>query len=271
MDALEDLTGRTAVVTGAGSGIGRALARLLAARGATVHLAGHDPDRLAVVADELGERAVVHDVDVADPAAVEALGVAVTGPVHLLFSNAGIGHAGAVVDTPLEDWRRLVEVNLMGVVHGLRTFLPRMLAQGEPGHVVHTASVAGLVPNPYMVPYSTTKAAVVGLTKGLAVELRGTSVSVHALCPGVIDTDIVARSTMRGAFAARQAKAVRLYATRGTSPDVVARQALEGVARGKVVIASPRYQVTPLWLLDRVAPAAARRVSALTVRAVGRP
>ncbi|HEY5357575.1 MAG TPA: SDR family NAD(P)-dependent oxidoreductase [Streptosporangiaceae bacterium] len=155
------LSGKTAVVTGAGSGIGRSLATLLAQRGAVVH-----------AADVNGDSAVAR---LADRAFQD-------GPVHLLFNNAGIGHAGSVADTPLGDWRRLIDVNLMGVVHGLHAFLPRLLAQDGPAHIVDTASMAGLVPAAGLSAYSATKAAVVALSDALDVELAGTRVRVSALC-----------------------------------------------------------------------------------------
>ena len=272
---VQDLTGRTAVVTGGGSGIGRSLALLVGARGATVHVADRDAAGAEAVAAQVraaGGTAHAHTVDVTDAAAVARLAddVFAVGPVDLLFNNAGIGHAGAVVDTTLEDWRRLFDVNVLGVVHGLHAFLPRLVAQGTPVHVVNTASMAGLVPNPGMAAYSATKAAVVALTDALDIELRDTAVSATALCPGVIDTAIVRTSTMRGAYADAQGRAVALYARRGTSPDVVARQALEGMTRPGTVIASPRYQVVPHWVLKRVAPRAARTLSIVGMKVLTR-
>ena len=253
----DDLTGRTAVVTGGGSGIGRALCLLLAQRGARVHVVDRDGARAEAVAAELGFRGTAHEVDVTDAAAVSALADAVfaDGPVDLLFNNAGVGHAGPVVETPLEDWERVVAVNLMGVVHGVHVFLPRLLQQGRPAAVVNTASMAGLLPNPGMVPYSTTKAAVLGLSDALDQEVREHGVRVHALCPGVIATDIIRTAVMRGDMADKQAGVQQLYATRGTSPDVVARDALSAVARGQVVVPTPRYQVVPPWLVKRLSPA----------------
>jgi len=243
------LSGKTAVVTGAGSGIGRSLATLLAQRGAVVH-----------AADVNGDSAVAR---LADRAFQD-------GPVHLLFNNAGIGHAGSVADTPLGDWRRLIDVNLMGVVHGLHAFLPRLLAQDGPAHIVNTASMAGLVPAAGLSAYSATKAAVVALSDALDVELAGTRVRVSALCPGVINTAIVATSTMRGEWAGRQARTVDLYARRGTSPDVVARQALAAVRRGRRIVPVPRYQVVPHWLLKRVVPPAGRALSLASYRYLSR-
>ena len=218
------LAGKTAVVTGAGSGIGRSLAILLAERGALVHAADIDEASVQAVAGEIraaGGGAQAHAVDVADPDAVGRLAdlVFAAGPVDLLFNNAGIGLAGEITDTTLSDWRRLIDVNLMGVVHGLH---------------------AGLVPAAGLGAYSATKAAVVGLTDALDIELGDTQVRVSALCPGVINTAIVATSTMRGQWEDRRTRTVDLYARRGTSPEVVARQVLAAVTRGRRVIPAPR-------------------------------
>jgi NAD(P)-dependent dehydrogenase (short-subunit alcohol dehydrogenase family) len=271
----EHLAGRTAVVTGAGSGIGRSIARLLAQRGATVHVVDLDGASAEAVAGEIraaGGDAVAHTVDVADAGQVAALaeGVFAAGPVDLLFNNAGIGHAGALVETTLEDWRRLIDVNLMGVVHGLDAFLGRLLAQDRPAHIVNTASMAGLVPAAGLGAYSATKAAVVGLTEALDIELIGTPVRVSVLCPGVIDTAIIGTSTMRGTYADSRTRTAEFYAKRGTSPDVVARQALAAVASGRRIVPTPRYQVVPHWLLKRVVPRAGRAVSVATFRFLNR-
>lgn len=268
-----DLTGRTAVVTGGGSGIGRALCLLLGSRGARVHVADRDLAGAQAVAGDItaaGGQAQAHQVDVSDATAVEALAdqVFADGPVHLLFNNAGIGHAGAVVDTTLDDWRALIDINLMGVVHGLHAFLPRLVAQQEPAHVVNTASMAGLFPSPGLVPYSTTKAAVVGLSESVDREVVGHGVRVHALCPGIINTNIIRTSTMRGPWADKQASVTKMYATRGTSPDVVARQALQAVSRGRTIVPTPRYQVVPPWVVKRISPAAGASLSALMARSL---
>lgn len=257
----ESLAGKVAVITGAGSGIGRSSALLFAREGATVHVADRDAARAEAVAAEIGAAATAHTVDVTDPAAVEALADAVfaAGPVDIVMNNAGIGHAGPTAETPLEDWRAIVEVNIMGVVHGVHAFVPRLLAQGRRADIVNTASMAGLVPVAKMAPYVMSKHAIVGLSESLHAELSGQGIRVTALCPGVIDTAIVADSTVRGDMVAGAPKAVAFYRKRGASPDVVAADVLHTITkRHRVITVSPRWQVMPAWIVQRISPAAAQ-------------
>ena len=152
-----EFTGKVAVVTGAGSGIGCATALLLGRLGAKVHTADVNERSARVVCadiDAAGGHSVAHHVDVSDPASVEALANAVydeDGAVDILHNNAGVGYGGPVDETTLDEWQRVLGVNLMGVVHGIHFFVPRMLQQGRPGHIVNTASLAGLVPVAEMV------------------------------------------------------------------------------------------------------------------------
>jgi NAD(P)-dependent dehydrogenase (short-subunit alcohol dehydrogenase family) len=197
---MKTLKGRVAVITGAGSGFGREFARLGARAGMRLVLADVQADALAAVVDELkGAADVVGElVDVADPAAVERLAdraFATCGNVHLLMNNAGVGGGGYLWESTNKDWQWVMGVNLLGVVHGVRHFVPRMLAanaRGEPGHVVNTASMAGWLCPPLMGVYNVSKHAVVALTETLFHDLRlaGSTIGVSLLCPAFVPTGI---------------------------------------------------------------------------------
>lgn len=193
---MEDLAGRTAVITGGGSGIGLATARLLAAEGTNLVLADIETAALEQARAELGAAgAAVETVecDVADLDAVEHLAdraFARFGAVHVVFNNAGVAVGGPTVEMSHDDWRWLVDVNLWGPIHGVEAFLPRMISQGEGGHVLFTASFAGLVPNVGLGPYCVTKYGVVALAEVLQKELRPHDIGVSVLCPMRVATNI---------------------------------------------------------------------------------
>ncbi|MBV8350507.1 MAG: SDR family oxidoreductase, partial [Mycolicibacterium sp.] len=196
-----NLTGKIAVITGAGSGIGAATAQLLAQHGAKVHVADINADAAAAVASEIGSGATDHKVDVSRPEEVEALAKAVydaDGRVDILHNNAGIGHGGGIEDTTVEDWQRVIGVNLLGVAYGVQAFVPRMLKQGRGASVINTASLAGINPAAKMVPYCTSKFGVVGMTESLNAELSKRGIHFSAICPGIIDTNIIPTATVRG-------------------------------------------------------------------------
>jgi NAD(P)-dependent dehydrogenase (short-subunit alcohol dehydrogenase family) len=190
---LEVLRDKVAVVTGGGSGIGASLARACAAEGMRVVVADVSEDRATAVAAELPEgRATARAVDVADAAAVEALAdfaFASYGAVHLLCNNAGISPIGRVWDFTDDEWVRLLGVNVRGVANGIRSFVPRMIEQGE-GHIVNTGSGASFVSTPRLGPYGATKHAIVGLSEALRYELEGTGVGVSVLVPAGVNTNI---------------------------------------------------------------------------------
>ena len=196
---MKELRDRVAVVTGAGSGIGRALAERFAAEGMRVVVADVDEARARETEALLkgrGARTLAVQVDVQQAAAVEALAARTLeafGAVHVLCNNAGIaGVARASWEVSLEGWEQVLGVNLWGVVHGIRTFVPIMLQQGTEGHVVNTASMAGLMSLPLLSPYHATKFAVVTISESLHMELgmTGAPVRVSVLCPGFVRTNI---------------------------------------------------------------------------------
>lgn len=247
---------KIAVVTGAGSGIGQAIATLLGRHGARVHCADIDGAAAAETAEAIGN-AAAHTVDVTDAAAVDDLArtvYAADNRVDLLFNNAGIGHAGRVEDTELEDWRRVLDVNVMGMIHGIHAFLPRMQEQGGRSHIVNTASLAGLISPPQMAPYAASKHAVVGLSESLASDLHGTDIAVTILCPGIINTPIVATSRLSGETAGRREHVIDYYRRKGATPDKVAADLLKDVRRRKLFCLTPRLEVGPAWLIHRLSP-----------------
>jgi NAD(P)-dependent dehydrogenase (short-subunit alcohol dehydrogenase family) len=261
------------VVTGAGSGIGRATALMFAARGARMHLADVDEEAVGAVQAEIegrGGRARAHTVDCSDPGAVEAFAErvwAADGRVDVLHNNAGIGHAGDLESTTMDDWTRVIGVNLLGVAYGIQAFVPRILAQGAPAAIVNTASAAGLFGLPRMAPYCASKFGVVGLSEALDAELAPRGVRVTAVCPGLVDTPIVSSAILRGELAEEErATAIDLYRRRGASPDDVARVVLEAVERHRPVRVVPKGQVGAIWLAKRVSP----RAYGATVRTLTR-
>lgn len=195
---LDSLEGRTAVVTGAASGIGFALARRFVYEGMHVVMADVDRASLETARRELGDHTIAQVTDVASAESVNELAQRVFnefGEVHLLCNNAGVaGNAPVPIwETPLETWHWVLNVNLMGIIHGLRAFVPRMLASGAPGHIVNTASLAGLLAFPQGGPYAASKHAAVVVSELLALQLaeRDVPIGVSVLCPAWVNTRIL--------------------------------------------------------------------------------
>ena len=199
---MDDLVGRTAVVTGGGSGIGRAIVLELGGAGMNVVVADIEDDAARSVASEAeaaGGRAIAVHADVSDFASVQALADAAYaefGAVHVLCNNAGVLIFGDMQDLKIEDWNWLLGVNVFGVLNGIYAFLPRMLESGESGHIVNTASIAALSGDGI---YGVSKSAILNITETLRKDLADTAIGVSCLCPGMLNTKIVAAQRNRPA------------------------------------------------------------------------
>ena len=195
---MREFVGKAAFVSGGASGIGLALGRAFGEAGCKVMLADIEKPALdAAVASLSGSGREIRGIvcDVADPASVDAAAQATFsafGKVHILCNNAGVGARGGIDRVALDNWRWVIDVNLMGVVNGVRAFLPHMRAHGEGGHIVNTASIAGMINRSHgFAPYPATKYAVVGMSEGLAMEVKPFGIGVSILCPGVVRTNIL--------------------------------------------------------------------------------
>lgn len=244
---MESLTGRTAVITGAGSGIGRALALQCVGQGMQVVLADVDEIGLAETARLIDRRdqTFIVPTDVSNPKAVEALADQVyeaTGDVGVVFNNAGVASGGWIWETTPEDWAWILGVNLMGVVHGIRAFVPRMLAEKRPGYIVNTASAAGLMSVPAASAYCASKHAVVTLSECLyhELQLKNADIGVSVLCPSFVQTGIVDSERHRptalrrssGSHVSRDPNLERGMRNATLSADDVARMAVQAVKDG---------------------------------------
>jgi NAD(P)-dependent dehydrogenase (short-subunit alcohol dehydrogenase family) len=259
-----EFAGKIVVVTGAGSGIGRSSAQLFGRLGAKVHVADINGESAEQVAAQIGPSAVAHTVDCTDPEAVDALAQRVfdeDGRVDVLHNNAGIGHAADIEHTTIEDWQKVIGLNLLGAAYVVQAFVPRMLRAGGRPSIVNTASMAGLVAAPQMAPYSASKFGVVGMSEALGAELAPRGIHVCALCPGIIDTPITRSAILRGEPAERREQAIAFYRKRGASPDRVAEAAVEAVRKRKLIQPVPSLHVTPAWLLKRLSPRASQLVA----------
>jgi NAD(P)-dependent dehydrogenase (short-subunit alcohol dehydrogenase family) len=254
---METLRGKVAVVTGGGSGIGRALATALARAGARAVVVADidlaDAEETVRLVAEVGVEAGAVQTDVADRRQVEALADFVFdrhGATHILCNNAGVVLHGGLEGATWEDWQWVVGVNLWGVVHGLLAFVPRMIAGGERGHIVNTASMAGLIASKGLGVYNTTKYAVVGLSETLAKDLQPYGIGVTVVCPMGVATRIRAAdrnrpAALRNARGAREEDEVTLIG-RTLEPDEVAAQTLAAVQAGALYVITHDEALKPL-------------------------
>ena len=254
---------KTALVTGAASGIGREIARRLAAEGAQVTASDLPGDALERAGAELGVATVPIDVSSREQLeqAIDAL-VEQHGRLDLMFNNAGVAIFGEFDVVTLEDWDRIIDVNLRGVAYGSTLAYRQMVRQGG-GHIVNTASGAGLVPVPLQAHYVATKQAVVGMTRTLAIEARDHGIGVTVFCPAWVKTGMFVNNTLRGSLAG--ADPTKLVPIKPLPAEVAAARLLDGVARGREMVITPFYARAGWWL-ERYVPAAAMLLHRFALR-----
>src|ERR671914_99405 len=241
----------SAIVTGGASGIGRAIAAALVAEGHNVTVADLNGPGAEQVAEELTKRGP---------------GEAGTGRLDLVFNNAGIAVGGAAEELTLEHWNRAIDVNLKGVVHGVHAAYPIMLEQGF-GHIVNTASLAGLVPMPMGIPYTATKQAVVGLSLGLRAEAAGRGVRVSVICPGFVDTPLLTNinpDLPKTRMSGDAREDIRRAQPRLYPADKLARDIMRGVRKNRALIVAPASG-RAAWRSTRLLPSGGVRAAQLFV------
>jgi short-subunit dehydrogenase len=253
------------LITGAGSGIGRATALLLAQYEAHLLLADISKIALAETAELIKNKGADCDsylVDVSDWDAMQAMSEKVHRQhqvVDILINNAGVGLGGSFQSTSVDDWHWVLGINLMGVVYGCKLFTPAMMERKQ-GHVVNLASLAGYYAAPDMSAYSASKHAVMGLSESLRAELAAFNIGVSAICPGVINTNIIKNGKMTGATEKSQAKIDEFYQKRNYGPEYVAEGIVNAIVGNKAIMpVSPESWV--VYAAKRLSPSLVGRIS----------
>ncbi len=243
MPGIKDFRNKVVVITGAGSGIGKASAEAFAAEGADVVITDIREDRLQEVSSGIlarGGSALIKKVDVSDRTQVEDLAsfaIKEKGRVDILFNNAGVAIGATFENTSIEEWEWIFSINFWGVLYGIKAFLPHMIER-KYGHIVNTSSLAGLCSMPGMTAYSSTKFAVAGLGEALRAEVRKYGIGVSTICPGVINTRVVedGRMHLRDGARANRQTVVDFYRNFGWPPERVAKAVLSAVRYNRSVV-----------------------------------
>lgn len=271
------LKGKTAFITGAGSGIGQATATLLAELGCHLLLSDINPNGLydTVTLCKKGNarhntETHTYTLDVTDFDAMQALATEINsrhGHIDILINNAGIAVAGRFLDCEVGDWQKVFNINLMGVVHGCKAFIPAMAeasTKAKPTHVVNLSSMAGYYAAPDMSVYSASKFAVFGLSESLRAELDGEHVVVSAICPGIIHTNIISNAPFIGSEEDRE-QIDSIYEKRKAGPDVVAAAIVDAIVNKKAV-QPVTAEAWALYGAKRFTPTVLRKVSAFSAK-----
>lgn len=274
--AITDFTHKRVLITGAASGIGRAAAFAFARRGA--HIIATDVDNQAlrqlqfdIVAE--GVTCLIHQLDVSDDQQMRAFAehpYMKQRPLDVLINNAGVGYLGQFLKSDLEHWRRVIDINLMGVVHGCHHFIPPMIEAGGACHVLNVASVAGIYPSPSMGAYAASKHAVFGFSEVLKMELADSNVRVTTVCPGIINTAITqSRSSVSPSISDSQfARLQAYYQAKGCRPEVVAEAMVRAVYKDQdLVLVGPFARL--IFHLRRLSIGLMRRVILSDARKIG--
>jgi NAD(P)-dependent dehydrogenase (short-subunit alcohol dehydrogenase family) len=274
--SIPNLKGKRVLITGAGSGIGRATVMAFARRGA--HIIASDInlrplESLKQEVEALGTSCQIYAVDVSNEAAMRAFAATVQhegGAPDVLINNAGISHLGLFLESDMTHWSRVINVNLMGVVYGCRYFLPQMLDAGGPRRVLNVASTAGIYPAPSMGAYSASKHAVMGLTEVLKMELADTQVGFTTVFPGVINTPLAANwsGVSPTVTAAQLAKTSAYYRAKGCAPEVVAEAMVRAVQRGQdICLTGPGAAL--VYHVKRMSLGLIRKLMVVNARKIG--
>lgn len=242
---IKDFTGRTCVVTGAASGIGRATALELARRGARLALTDRAAEQLDTVAQECreisGHTPCTAAFDISSLEQTQAFAAQVQselGTPEAVFHVAGISIWGAVDKMSHEEWRSLVDINLMGTIHVVESFVPAMIAANRPGALAMVSSAAGLIGMPWHAAYSASKFGIRGIGEVLRFDLEKKQISVHVVCPGAVDTPLVHSIKISGVDTSDPAvaEAQKEFSNHAVTPQVAAQKMIDGVAKGKYII-----------------------------------
>ena len=274
--SLQILENKRVLITGAGSGIGRAAALAFARKGAHIIASDITQAPLDTLQSELialGSRCEIYIVDVSNEAAMKVFAERVAAEVgvpDVLVNNAGIAYLGLFLDSDLAHWQRVMNINLMGVVHGCHHFLPMMKKAGGPRQVLNVASTAGVYPAPTMAAYAASKFAVFGFSEVLKMELVDSEIGITTVCPGIINTPIVrARNNMAPSISDAQIQKLQTYyATKGCSADVVGEAMVRAVQHGQsVLMVGPFAKL--VFHLRRISLGLLRRVMLADARKMG--